>query len=1032
MIRGRIIYKKLCIILLTLLIMFLSKVIYAAVSVTLQDSNHIKINRFLEYFEDKDKQFTIEKVKEKNIRWKPAGNNIHFGYSSSDYWFRFVIDNKTKKPFYLEIDYPMLDFVELYIPDKAAGFKKIISGDRIAYGKRPVKDRFFLFKIDDSSEKRLYYLKIRSESSINFSAFLWPEKSIIRRWVKRSLHEVMFFGFMLAVILYNVFFVINKQKRANIYLLLFLVSWFLFFLSLEGFAVMMLWPSFPVWANTAIPFFALFTIVFMGLFLQNMLNLKEKFPVIHRLLYSFILPALLLIVITLIIGYKVIIVFYMLVLTIIILFYIFKKGIKTARFLLFAMLPVFLMHIFIILNKFGILDQNFILMWGTKISVSWMFLLFTFSLFDRISLINARLRKNEDMLESASTGILTFDLDQKLTYVNNSLLDMWGYDKSDELMGSKVTDLLGDKKYFNKSMKFLSQNEHFSGEFKGLRKDGTEFDIRIISDLVKSHSGNSESVMSIVIDISRQKHIFDLLRIQRDLSISFSKAVAMQDVLQIILDAVYKIQGINAVGVYLAGRESKSLNMLLYKNIPVEILEKFEYLKSDERETIQVMKGENVFLRTSDLGISAGKRTKIIRTIVIIPIKHENKVIAALGIGFAFKKIPDSMFNTIESISGMIGVSIARAISENALKESEKRFSKLFEDAPVSLWEEDRSALKKYINELKSEGVSDFEEYFNSNIDGIKKCVSLVKIIDVNQATMDLYESDNKEYFLKNIFKKAFGEEFSKIFSKFMVAMINGAKSFEIESKTMSLKGAEKTVIIRWFVPDKFKHSWARIIVSMADITKLKEAEKKLENSLKQKEVLLKEIHHRVKNNLNIVHSLLEFELAKHSDSAIESIIKNIQNRIIAMALIHQSLYLSEDLSSINFQEYAESIILQIFDSYRIDENRIIFKQGIEDIVFNIETAIPCGLIINELITNSLKYAFPGNKAGKIGIYFKRVGEDCILTVEDNGIGFDKNFNFELSKSLGLFIVKSLTEQLHGTITLDSNSGVSFKIRFKY
>ena len=145
----------------------------------------------------------------------------------------------------------------------------------------------------------------------------------------------------------------------------------------------------------------------------------------------------------------------MLVLTIIILFYIFKKGIKTARFLLFAMLPVFLMHIFIILNKFGILDQNFILMWGTKISVSWMFLLFTFSLFDRISLINARLRKNEDMLESASTGILTFDLNQKLTYVNNSLLDMWGYDNSDEVIGCKVTDLLGDKKHFNKSMKVL-------------------------------------------------------------------------------------------------------------------------------------------------------------------------------------------------------------------------------------------------------------------------------------------------------------------------------------------------------------------------------------------------------------------------------------------------------------------------------------------------------------------------------------------------------------------------------------------------
>ncbi len=218
---------------------------------------------------------------------------------------------------------------------------------------------------------------------------------------------------------------------------------------------------------------------------------------------------------------------------------------------------------------------------------------------------------------------------------------------------------------------------------------------------------------------------------------------------------------------------------------------------------------------------------------------------------------------------------------------------------------------------------------------------------------------------------------------------------------------------------------------SLRDITERKNIELKLKKSLEEKEMLLKEIHHRVKNNLMIISSLLNLQSQYIKDKASQDIFKESQNRARSMALIHERLYQSTDLKRIDFGEYITSLATELFHTYVSAPSLIEQKINVEDILLDINTAIPLGLIVNELITNSLKHAFPEGKNGEINIDFHSKDDQYELTVKDNGIGFPEDIDFQNTDSLGLRIVNSLTEQIDGEITLDTNNGTKFKITFK-
>jgi two-component sensor histidine kinase/HAMP domain-containing protein len=217
---------------------------------------------------------------------------------------------------------------------------------------------------------------------------------------------------------------------------------------------------------------------------------------------------------------------------------------------------------------------------------------------------------------------------------------------------------------------------------------------------------------------------------------------------------------------------------------------------------------------------------------------------------------------------------------------------------------------------------------------------------------------------------------------------------------------------------------------------KIKEHSISLQNSLSEKEVLLKEIHHRVKNNLQVISSLLYLNSKKITDQNALYMFKESQNRVKSIALVHERLYQSKDLGRIDFKDYVQRLITDLFRSYAVNQSIIKLAISINNVFISIDTAVPCGLIINELVSNSLKYAFPNyeeeNKEGLIKIDFNQNGnKELILAVSDNGIGIPENIEEKKKNSLGLQLIETLVAQLEGTLEIDLSSGAAFTIKFK-
>ena len=221
----------------------------------------------------------------------------------------------------------------------------------------------------------------------------------------------------------------------------------------------------------------------------------------------------------------------------------------------------------------------------------------------------------------------------------------------------------------------------------------------------------------------------------------------------------------------------------------------------------------------------------------------------------------------------------------------------------------------------------------------------------------------------------------------------------------------------------------------LQDISDRKDIEKKLEKLLKEKEMLLKEVYHRVKNNFALVSSLLNLQSHSIKDKKALETLNTSRDRIQSMAMVHQQLYQSADLENINFKKYIESLTKTLFKSYVTDPSKILLEMKVENLPIGADLAIPCGLIINELATNAMKYAFDlsQNVIGKIIISFNQINDrEVELVVQDNGKGLPDNFSIDETESLGLRIVKLLVQQINGSIDFQNIKGTKFIIKFSW
>ncbi len=329
------------------------------------------------------------------------------------------------------------------------------------------------------------------------------------------------------------------------------------------------------------------------------------------------------------------------------------------------------------------------------------------------------------------------------------------------------------------------------------------------------------------------------------------------------------------------------------------------------------------------------------------------------------------------------------------------------------------------------ESEEDLQAIFDSVGDGIALIDATGKVIKINKRIVEIGGYNEDEIVGKRIalLKMFPPPSLAKTLYSF-TKLISGqyCPPFDIEAYTKA--GEKLDVELRGSLLRK-RGRVVGMVGVMRDVTERRRAEEQIKASLREKEVLLKEIHHRVKNNLQVISSLLYLQSKDVEDNRTLKMFQDSENRVRSMALVHERLYQSQDLARIDFAEYARNLANYLFRSYGINTNVIQPKISVDDVFLGVDTAIPCGLIINELVSNSLKHAFPDGRAGEIRIEL-RAGDEgqFTLMISDNGVGFPAGLDFRDGGSLGLQLVNALVDQLEGTAELDRRGGTAFKIAF--
>ncbi len=393
---------------------------------------------------------------------------------------------------------------------------------------------------------------------------------------------------------------------------------------------------------------------------------------------------------------------------------------------------------------------------------------------------------------------------------------------------------------------------------------------------------------------------------------------------------------------------------------------------------------------------------------------------------------------------------------KTALEASVLRYRALFEESPVALWEEDFSKVKSRIDTLREEGISDFGRHLTENPLVVEELAGLVRVIDVNRAALSLYGARTKEELLSG-FARTFTEASRRVFRDELIALAANEVHFEAECDTRTFSGEANHVAVRVVVAPGCEQTLEKVFVSITDITEKMRAEARLQRilhlersntrrkrieahikaSLREKEVLLREIHHRVKNNLQIISSLLRLGEEHIRDTKARALFRDSRNRIRSMALIHEKLYQSPDMSRIPFHDYVRSLMHELFSAHNALGRRIELDLQMSEMDLTIEAAVPCGLIVNELVTNALEHAFPERidtssfPARKVEVIFRRLDTDrLLLQVSDNGIGIPLDQHQAKRKSLGLDLVAMLAEQLGGLIEFTQGQGTCCTVVF--
>lgn len=304
------------------------------------------------------------------------------------------------------------------------------------------------------------------------------------------------------------------------------------------------------------------------------------------------------------------------------------------------------------------------------------------------------------------------------------------------------------------------------------------------------------------------------------------------------------------------------------------------------------------------------------------------------------------------------------------------------------------------------------------------------KIVFGNSKVTELLGASSLDEILGQPVLRFVPEEHQKqVMDRIALMMTRGVGAPPMEERFVRLDGTNVDVEVV-AIPFEYRGEQAVQVVAR-DIRRRKQADLEIRKSLKEKEVLLKEIHHRVKNNLQVITSLLDLQSDYVTDARALEVLLECQNRVKSISLIHERLYESRDLAHVDFPQYIQLLMDNLLRAYGVSPDRVGLKIDVTDIQLGLDTAIPCGLIIHELVSNCLKHAFPDGRAGEIRVGMHQDGDRYFLIVSDNGAGFKGRSDFRSVSNLGLQLVDTLTSQIAGNIDFHTNGGTEFIISFR-
>ena len=535
----------------------------------------------------------------------------------------------------------------------------------------------------------------------------------------------------------------------------------------------------------------------------------------------------------------------------------------------------------------------------------------------------------------------------------------------------KVVDLYKDKYEYEYVKEQINRKGFFIGKITNKKKNGKLFSTYLSASNIRDDRGNVIGLMGVSRDIKEVKKIENEIinseKKYRELFENFSDAVIIVDENNTTID-------INDAGKTLFEVE----NNIAY-NFYSFVAEKDKFIVAEKAKELRA---EGV-VRNFEVEIIAAKGTK--------------KNIEISSSAFYENGIFKGSRDVIRDIS-------EKKKREKLLIQQSSTIQSIFENTSnVVIWTLDTNF---NISSLNSEFIRIFKDKIDESIQVGDNFFSKI--------------SDNLKPYKPEL----------------IVDMKNAYKSAQLgisqnfESVIFGLNG--KQMIYETFLsPIKIKGKNKFDLACLAiDLTHKKEIELKLRKLLKEKEVLLKEVHHRVKNNLQVISSILNLQSSYVKDKMTLDILRESQNRIKAMSFIHESLYRSDDFSFVNFSSYINSLSSNLVQTYIIKHANINLELDLGDVNLNLDQAIPCGLIINELVSNSIKYAFPFNRKGKIRIELIKEGNKINLKVSDNGVGLPSNLDVENTDTLGLQLVYTLVSQLDGDIKVINKKGTTFLFNF--